>query len=261
MFWRYLTVSKKGFMKDQTGRKFGRLTIISLHERSEKSTMHKWLCQCTCGKTVVTAIQNLRTGNTRSCGCLFTEAVVKRNTKHGLMYDHKGAYRSWKDLRQRCNNPNNASYNSYGGRGIHIYPAWEKDFKAFYEYIGEPPNYTERWSIERIDNSKGYEPNNIKWALPKEQASNKRTNIWVSHDGKELTIEQWADLLGISSTTIIKRRKDGKSVEDVLKPRNPNYKQQIPYEGSMYTLKELSILTGVPYQTVWYRHSKGLPVK
>jgi hypothetical protein len=248
---------------DKTGKIFGSLVVIS-YAGKYKHGGAQWLCKCNvCGSEVICRAQKLGTSKTCSpkCGVSISNTIRAVHGCASRTSPKQKLHRTWGSIKQRCNNLNNASYNSYGGRGIHIYPAWEKDFKAFYEYIGEPPNYTERWSIERIDNSKGYEPNNIKWALPKEQASNKRTNIWISHDGKELTIEQWADLLGISSTTIINRRKDGKSVEDVLKPRNPNYKQQIPYEGSMYTVKELSILTGVPYQTVWYRHSKGLPVK
>lgn len=248
---------------DKTGKTFGSLVVIS-YAGKYKHGGAQWLCKCNvCGSEVICRAQKLGTSKTCSpkCGVGMSNTIRAIHGCASRTSPKQKLHRTWRSIKQRCNNPNNTSYGSYGGRGIHIHPIWEKDFKAFYDYIGEPPDYVNRWSVERIDNSKGYEPNNIKWALPKEQASNKRTNVWISHDGRKLTLEQWATLLGITPTTIIKRRKDGKPVEDVLKPRNPNYKQQIPYEGSMYTIKELSVLTGVPYQTVWDRHSKGLPVK
>lgn len=206
-------MSVKGFMKDQTGRKFGRLTIISLHERSEKSTMHKWLCQCTCGKTVVTAIQNLRTGNTRSCGCLFTEAVVKRNTKHGLMHDHKGAYRSWKDLRQRCNNPKNKSYPDYGGRGISVCERWNS-FANFFADMGDRP---EKHSIDRIDVNGNYEPDNCRWATDKEQARNKRNNH-IMENGK--TLAENSEIAGIDFKVVSYRVSHGYSFNDALSKKD-----------------------------------------
>lgn len=206
-------MAAKGFMKDQTGRKFGRLTIISLHERSEKSTMHKWLCQCTCGKTVVTAIQNLRTGNTRSCGCLFTESLVKRNTKHGLTHDHKGAYRSWKDMRQRCNNPNNKSYDDYGGRGIKICERWNS-FANFFADMGDRP---EKHSIDRIDVNGNYEPNNCRWATDKEQARNKRNNH-IMENGK--TLAENCEIVGVDFKVVSYRISQGYSFDEALSKKD-----------------------------------------
>jgi len=135
-----------------------------------------------------------------------------------------------------------------------------KDFTSFYAYIGEPPNYIERWTIERIDNNKGYEPDNIKWALPKEQASNRRTNVRLTYEGETLTIQQWAYKLGMSPTTLIKRKTKGKSVEEILKPKNVNYKKLVEYMGGMYTLREVAKLSGVPYQTIYNRNSRGAPL-
>lgn len=84
-------------------------------------------------------------------------------------------YNRWRAIRQRTTNPTATGYKHYGGRGIHLCKEWTQSFKKFYEYMGEPP--TPKHSIDRIDNSKGYEPGNVRWATKSEQAHNKRPRI------------------------------------------------------------------------------------
>lgn len=120
--------------------------------------------------------------------------IVKRGTQER---------RIWNQMKQRCLNKNNPAYDRYGGRGITIYPEWIDNFNAFFIYIGPRPSVL--YSIERIKNDEGYFPGNVKWATKGEQGSNKRNNIRIEHNSKNLTMAEWARELGIDKRTIWRR--------------------------------------------------------
>ncbi|MFM9469666.1 hypothetical protein ACKI1K_43455 [Streptomyces scabiei] len=82
-------------------------------------------------------------------------------------------YRAWKDMKSRCNNQRHKHFKDYGARGIKVFDKWNESFTAFYNYIGPRPDGT---SLDRIDNSKGYEPGNVRWATAFEQSNNTRRN-------------------------------------------------------------------------------------
>lgn len=128
---------------------------------------YSWECLCDCGNTVFIRGSSLKYGTTTSCGCAQKDAV----TKHGLLHDP--VYRSWNSIKGRCLNPKNKDYKRYGAVGIGICEEWSESFQAFYDYIGPRPDDKNKWSVERISNLKGYEPGNVKWALPDEQARNR----------------------------------------------------------------------------------------
>lgn len=155
--------------KDVTNRQFGRLLALSLsHVRNYRSF---WLCLCSCGRHCKVNITHLLSGRTQSCGCLQRERARddKVPTKtHGL--SRTRAYSTWVKMRHRCDNPNTSNYKNYGGRGITICQRW-REFENFLADMGQPPPYH---SIDRIDNNKGYEKNNCRWATAKEQRANQR---------------------------------------------------------------------------------------
>ncbi len=162
-------------IKDITGQTFGKLTVLEfagIHPTLKKTM---WRCQCSCpNKTIITAIgNNLRRGISKSCICGKSEATRIRNTKHSM--HGTPVYRTWRNIRERCFNPKNSHYGYYGGRGITMDPAWRFDFKAFYDHVGPKPEGN--YSIDRIDNEKGYFPGNVRWASDEEQRSNKRKRI------------------------------------------------------------------------------------
>lgn len=118
-------------------------------------------------------------------------------TTHGMR--HSAEYRIWADMVARCTRPTNRSFKNYGGRGITLYAEWRKDFAAFYKYIGAKPSA--HHSLDRIDNNKGYEPGNIRWATLEEQNSNKRNNRLVYYQGQQMTVARAARAAGAIVTT------------------------------------------------------------
>lgn len=173
-----------GTLVDLTGMRFGRLEAIRI-AGTDKRGEKLWECYCECGTLCNVLSSNLRTGHTKSCGCLDREKSSERMTKHGRY--GTGTYESWTGMIQRCTNPNHTHYDRYGGRGITIHPPWMV-FSNFYADMGEKPD---GFSIERIDNSGNYEPGNCKWISPKEQARNRENNVEITFNDKTQCIAAW----------------------------------------------------------------------
>lgn len=152
---------------DLTNQRFGRLTVI---ERSPvKSNMTYWLCRCDCGKYVSVRRDKLISGNTSSCGCFSIESTKARNTKHGGRSGRgERTYNIWCAMRQRCRVDKN-----YAGRGITVCQEWAESYPAFRAWALSH-GYSDELSIDRIDNDKGYEPSNCRWATRHEQNLNTR---------------------------------------------------------------------------------------
>ncbi len=111
-------------------------------------------------------------------------------------------YQTWAEIKQRCLNPKSCNYPNYGARGVTVCDRW-LTFENFAADMGEPP--TPKHSIDRIDNSKGYEPGNCRWATVKEQANNRRSNRLVTCRGKTQTLFMWAEEVGMSKNTLYSR--------------------------------------------------------
>lgn len=111
-------------------------------------------------------------------------------------------YKSWDSMKQRCNNPNAPDFPNYGGRGIYVCSRWKDSYQNFLSDMGERP---EGKSLDRIDNSKGYEPNNCKWSTASEQQRNRRSNPTVTYQGRTITVVSLAREIGIPSKILIWR--------------------------------------------------------
>lgn len=129
-----------------------------------------WKCQCDCGSVSNVKSANLRSGQSKSCGCLRKENGIKANTKHGM--SNSPEIHIWHKMIKRCTNPKDPAYKNYGGRGITVCDRWLGSFEAFYEDMGPRPH--KDLTIERVDNDKGYCPENCKWETRKENNRNVR---------------------------------------------------------------------------------------
>ena len=197
-----------------TGQRFGRLKVLKLAEIKNKSTW--WLCKCDCGNTTIVKGAKLRNGHTQSCGCLQKEAAAKALRAVSYRHGGKGTpeYEAWHSMKQRCYNPNNCEYKRYGAKGIRVCDRWLNSFENFFTDMGPRPEG--KYSIDRIDTCGNYEPNNCRWATQKQQANNKRTNVYVSFYDQTKTIAQWAELLNMRDDTLRRRLKKGWSIFKAL---------------------------------------------
>jgi len=127
-------------------------------------------------------------------------------------------YDCWQGMKQRCLNPNSSSYASYGGRGISIHPTWVDDFDAFLAYVGKAPD-TPRASLDRIDVNGNYEPNNVRWATPKQQSNNRRVTLTAEYMGETLTLSDIAQRAGIPYHQVFQRYKRGLRGEQLTTPQ------------------------------------------
>lgn len=159
--------------KDETGNRYGRLEVICYHSRSEGKTQHpRFLCKCDCGNEVVVLGTNLRRNHTTSCGCVHKENTSNAKKTHGMR--KTPTYKTWCSMKERCLNPNSNSYEGYGSDGISIHQPWIECFENFLKDMGERPGGT---SLDRIDPSKGYAPDNCRWADASNQAFNKTLKV------------------------------------------------------------------------------------
>lgn len=149
-------------------------------------------CQCESRIRRVIKLADLKAGKSRSCGCLQRAAASKTGRAQAV---HGGAgtpeHRIWLAMRRRCYLETDAFFAQYGGRGITVCDAWRDDFAAFIADMGKRPS--DRHTLERLDNDESYEPGNCAWVLPRQQARNRRSTLWVCYEGKSMSLAEAAE--------------------------------------------------------------------
>ena len=185
---------------DLTGQKFEKLEVIQRMDNN-KLGHHMWLCRCDCNNKneVIVLGYSLKSGNTKSCGCLGKDNAVKHN--HKKRGKSTGTYLSWYSMKQRCINPNHKYYHNYGDKGITVCKRW-MEFLNFLIDMGERPF---KYTLERRDNKEGYYLKNCYWATRKEQARNRLNNLYIINNGRIQLLIEWSEETGIPYETLRKR--------------------------------------------------------
>ena len=188
---------------DLKDKRFGKLFVIKKVNKPEGSVVSeaRWECSCDCGNVKIIKGSKLRSGETKSCGCLRSELLSNRSKTHGMSKTRN--YKVWSNMKNRCINVNNPRFNDYGGRGIAVCERWVNSFENFISDMGEPPSA--KHSIERINNSLGYSKENCIWVVDSVQARNQRRNVNLTLNGVTKCLTDWANDLGISGTTLYSR--------------------------------------------------------
>ena len=167
------------------GQKFGRLTVIERAEDAvnpDESKSVRYKCKCDCGNEKIVRKFHLVSGATVSCGCFYKEKRYGKRT-HGFSHKER-LYSLWLNIKDRCYNPNNNRYSSYGGRGITICDEWKNDYVSFRNWCMSN-GYREEirdsgrnnLTIDRINVDGNYEPDNCRFITNKENCLNKRNTM------------------------------------------------------------------------------------
>lgn len=203
------------------GQKFNRLSVVSFSHKNSRGEKY-WHCVCDCGNEKDVRANVLTSGKAQSCGCYHLERV----TSHGMT--NTRTFKSWHSMIDRCTNPNNPSFDKYGGRGISICKGWRESFESFLADMGERPDGK---SLDRVDVNGNYEPSNCRWATALEQSINKVSSPKLTFNGVTKTVFEWASEVGVPAKQISWRINNGWPVDMALttpltegrgKKRTPN---------------------------------------
>lgn len=211
------------------GDRFGYLVVAREVEPRYTSGNRLRMIECVCeykncGKTTVVLLNSLRRGNTVSCGCYMREfrslgliALKHGDCRRGAKSDEVNI---WAGIMTRCYNSKAPHYDDYGGRGILVHLRWHK-YENFLEdllrEIGRRPS--KRYSLDRKDNNKGYEPGNIKWSTRSQQARNTRRNIWINYEGQDRLLIEVCEELGFPYRAALQRHNRGWATRDLFKSK------------------------------------------
>lgn len=209
------------------GDRYTKLTIIKelssiIHPSGRKRRLFE--CKCDCGNIISVRIDNLRSKNhTLSCGCLGKQHRRKSLTTHGMC--NKGSYYTWKSMKQRCLDKNSPSFQKYGAIGINVCSRWINSFENFHKDMGKRPK---GMSIDRIDNNKGYFPENCRWVNKKTQVLNRSVTKFIEYDGEKLCQTDWGRKLGSSNIVAQRINTYGwdpiKAITTKIRRKNVKYK-------------------------------------
>lgn len=239
------------------GKTFNRLTVVETLHRNARYEM-LLLCSCSCGGSVTVPYPRLKSGNTKSCGCLQPEVV--RSTGRAQR-THGGSntptYETYRSMIDRCYNPNTPGYAYWGGRGITVCPQWLEGYAAFKRDMGTRPKGK---TLDRYPNNDGnYEPGNCRWATPSEQGRNTRATRYLTIQGVTKPLIEWSEEFSVCSTTILDRLHRGWPVEEAI--RTPAHSKPLfEFNGRFLSLTAIAKEVGMKPGTLRTRIRSGVPL-
>ena len=197
---------------EMIGKRFGKWTVIKDLPKEKGRRME--LCVCECGTKRKVFFGSLINGKSLSCGC--NQDYKYKYTKD--VPNRERLLRIYKGMIKRCCNPNEVAYKHYGQRGISICNEWINENTGFENFAkwANDNGYNEKLSIDRIDVNGNYEPSNCRWVTAAEQSRNKRNNMYLTYNGKTMTITEWSREVGCTYNTILYRLLRGWDIEDVI---------------------------------------------
>ncbi len=217
------------------------LEVLSFYGKRGRKLV--WLCRCKCGKEIRRLSNEIKMCRPKSCGCYTGWRRGNKNhhayhTKHGMAHSHP-LYRVWKNMKQRCYNPNNQDTATYLGKGIKVCPEWKDDFRAFYDWA-VPMGWSKGLSIDRIDSARNYCPENCRFVTPSENSKkvftdNPSLGRGVNHRDASLSEDQVKEIklrltLGEKQTTIARDLKINSNI--VWQIKNDKTWKNIPWPGA-----------------------------
>lgn len=204
----------------EPGDRYGRLAVLAPAEPA-CGGKSRFLCACDCGASKVVRASVLVKGSAKSCGCLARELTSSRNKTHGRTYSPEWA--AWRRMINRCQatTPDKAAH--YRAKGVRVCDQWQNNFEAFLEDMGHMPD--DRRTLDRIDNNKGYEPGNCRWATITEQNRNKTSNVKITHAGRTMTVAEWARERGMSQSGLHDRLKHMTVAEALTLPDQRGFRR------------------------------------
>lgn len=232
----------------KVGDVFNRLTVLEDVSVDGKKRNAKFNCICLCGNTKTVTRYGILWGGTSSCGCLQREKA----TKHG--HCKSRTYITWSSMLSRCFNKKNHSYERYGGVGITVCERWKKSFPNFLKDMGERPL---KMTLDRIDNYKGYNKKNCRWATTKQQAINKRNVVKITFNGATHTIDEWAKITGIKRGTLDSRKRRNFPTKKILSKGRAGALFLYDKNGTAMTVSQINKLTGINKTTFLSRIRSG----
>lgn len=242
---------------DLIGKIFGRLTVVGQELERTKYRRIIYNCICICGNEKKIPSQSLTSGNTKSCGCFQKENM----STHGKTKTNE--FKTWTNMVARCSSSTHKSYHRYGGRGIAVCERWigKTGFLNFLEDMGE--RHSNKYSLDRIDNNKGYSPENCRWADTTTQARNKRNNNLVTYKNITRCLTEWSEIINIPTSTLYHRLKKGWEIEKVLETpimvskRNKSNRNFLEYKGEIKCMTEWCKIYKIPTSTFNNRIRRG----
>lgn len=234
---------------------FGDYVVIGEGKKCSKGRYA--LCRCKCGAVKDVGVDKLRTGRSTCCkSCAASSEKRITNLKHGMTRTPE--YYAWRSMLERCVNPKAHNFKRYGDRGITVCDSWVNSFEQFFADMGERPS--SRHSLDRKNNSKGYEPGNCRWALPVEQSANRDVTLMIEVDGVILPMSVVAAKHGMSPATLAARIKMGWSVERALTEKVADKKPVHDVNGRPMKASDIEREFGIPRQRLNMRLRKGMSV-